>query len=72
MQVIAGHVERLRVFGSPEADEGPGDVVELELRLNRGRLHERHPFLGTAHRPGVDVVEMPVHAEGEEHVVGMP
>src|SRR4029077_3275858 len=27
VQVIAGHVERLRVFGSPEADEGPGDVV---------------------------------------------
>ena len=46
--------------------------MELELGLKRSRLDQRHAFFSPAHRPRVDVFKMPVHPEGEEHVVGMP
>ena len=38
VQVIARHVERLRILWSPKPDESPRDIMELELGLNGGRL----------------------------------
>src|SRR6516225_9068640 len=55
VQVIAGYVECPGVVRSPEPDESPRHVAELELGLNRGRLDQRHSFFGPAHRPRVDV-----------------
>ena len=72
VQVIAGDVECLGVVRSPEPDEGPRHVAELELGLNRGRLDQRHSFFGPAHRPRVNVIKLYIHPQRIENIVGTP
>jgi hypothetical protein len=72
MQVVAGHVQGLRVLRGPKPTQCSQDIVKLKLRLHGGRLDEGHSFLGPAHHARSDITEMSFHAQGEEEVIGMP
>ena len=72
VEVIARHGQRLHVGRRPEADQGPGHVPDLELRLVRGGLDQGHPVGGPGHGAGPHAVEVAVDPDRVEQVLRRP
>ena len=70
VQVIAGDADRTGELRTPEPDQGPTDVLELELRLTGGGLNQVHARLAPARGPQEQMLNCPSDADADEAVLG--
>ena len=72
MEVVSRYIEGARELRSPDTDECPVDVPEIELWLDRRGFGQRQTFQGGLHGAGVDVVKVTIDAKGVEEILGIP
>jgi len=72
VKVISRHVERSRILWRPKPHERSRDVLKIEHRLNRRRLHERHSLFHLVDGSRAHVIKLPVDPQRIKQVVGIP
>jgi hypothetical protein len=71
-QEVSHYIESASELRSPDTDECPADVPEIELWLDRRGLGQRQSFQGGLHGASVDVVKVTINAKCIEEIVGIP
>src|ERR1700733_9966387 len=71
VEVVSHYIEGASELRSPDTDERPADVPEIELWLDRRGLGQRQTFQGGLHGASVDVVKVTINAKCIEEIIGI-